>query len=345
MLRYILKRILLLTIALFVIITVAFFLMQLIPGYPKPIEDKILAAKNPDQVAAIINEYKLNDNAFVKYGDYIGGLFHGDLGTYYRSPSQSIWQLFMGPMKYTMMVSIPAFIMGTLLGISFGFISGYNRGKLPDVLVNIIAVFFVSVPSFILAIALILIGSTTGIPIEFARDSDNFWTQLGSMILPIIIMTLTSFATLTYYIRNEVVEVLSSDYITIARSKGVSEKRLLFKHVLRNVSIPMVTIIFPSFVFLITGSMVMEMFFGVPGSASIFAQAVQQREVYVVMFSVLFFSALSMLTSLFVDILYVSLDPRIRLAEKNKKSFLSKVKNIYSREMSLRKEVKSNGGN
>lgn len=340
MLRYIFKRIILLTIALFVIITIAFFLMQLIPGYPKPIDEKILAAKNPEQVANIINAYNLDDNAFQKYADYISGLFHGDLGTYYRSPVTPIWDVFMGPMKFTMMVSIPAFVIGTLMGVAFGFISGYNRGKLPDVLINIFAIFFVSIPSFILAIMLIFVGNAIGIPIEFNKDATTFWEQMYSMILPILIMILTSFATLTYYVRNEVVEVLSSDFITIARSKGVSEKRLLFKHVLRNASIPMVTIILPSFVFMITGSMIMEIFFNVPGSAKIFARAVQEREIYIVMFSVLFFSALSMLTSLLVDIIYVIIDPRIRLAEKNKESLLNKISYSIKRRNNLRKEVK-----
>lgn len=341
MTRYIFKRLFLLVIALFVIVTIAFFLMQLIPGYPKAVETQISMAK-PEQIPGIIARYNLDEtNPFVEYGNYISGLFHGDLGIYYETPSRSIWSVFMGPMKFTMMVTIPAFIMGTLLGISFGFISGYKRGKLPDIAVNIFAVFFVSIPSFILAIALVFFGKATGLPIEFAGENVSFWKQMESLILPILIMTLTSFATLTYYVRNEVVEVLSSDYITIARSKGVSEKRLLFKHVMRNVSIPMITIILPSFVFMISGSMIIETFFSVPGSSTIFVKAVPNREIYVVMFSVLFFSALSMLTSLITDILYVTLDPRIRLAEKNKKSWITSVKNELKRKNNFRNEVQN----
>lgn len=338
MLRYVIKRIILLVIALFAIITISFFLMELIPGYPKALEatllDPHLTSQEKQELLAPFNE-----NPFVSYGKYISGIFHGDFGTDYSMPTMPIPTYFIQGMKYTMMVSIPAFIVGTIVGIAFGFISGYNRGKLPDIVVNIIAVFFVSIPTFITAIALVLVADSTGFPFRFAGVDASFWVQMKSLVLPISVMTLTSFATLTYYVRNEVVEVLSSDYITIARAKGVSEKRLLFKHVMRNASIPMITIILPSFVFLITGSMVMEMYFGVPGSATHITNAVSNNEMYVVMFSVVFFTFLSLSTSLVTDIIYVLLDPRIRLAEKNKKTILNKIIPAYQRRINFRKEV------
>ena len=142
---------------------------------------------------------------------------------------------------------------------------------------NIFAIIFVAIPSFVLAILLLLFGSKFGWPTDFKKTIGTP-RMLFAALLPIFVLTVTSFATLTYYVRNEVVEVLTSNYIVSARAKGASETRILFKHVFRNVSIPMVTIILPRFVSLIMGSLIIEMFFNVPGSAHVFAGAVRSKE-------------------------------------------------------------------
>ncbi len=159
-----------------------------------------------------------------------------------------------------------------------------------------------------------LFGTKVGLPVAFEEALGSSFEVL-SLILPIITLTLGGMATLTYYTRNEVVEILKSDFIAIARSKGLSEKQIIRRHVFRNVSIPLVSIILPMFVTLLTGSLIIERFFAVPGTSSIIVLAVQNKETYIILFSILFYSSLTMLVQLLVDVLYVFIDPRIKIAQ------------------------------
>ena len=340
MFKYLLKRILLLILTMVVIITVVFFLLQLVKGYPKAIQSQLDQAKTKDEIDGILASVKAGDNSFVEFFQYIKNLFHGSFGTYYADPSKTIPQMFFKPMKYTMMIVGPAFLIGTIFGTIFGFISGYKRGKWQDITVNIIATFFVSVPSFVLATFLLLFGTKVGLPIDFV-GAQMIGKTLLAVVLPIIIISITSFSTLTYYIRNEVVTVLTSDFITIARAKGLSESQILFKHVIKNVSLPFITIVLPSFITIIFGSMIIEMFFNVPGSASVFATAVTQKEKDVIMFSTVFFTALSLLIQLTVDILYVVFDKRISLGSSSRFSIERRFKAKQSRKKEI--ELKEEG--
>ena len=336
MLKYISKRIALMLITLIIIITAVFFLLRIMPGMPKAIEAQFTAAKTPEEQQNILDSYNPDPNSFVAFIHYIKNIFHGDFGTYYASPTETIPHLFFKPMKYTLMIVGPAFLLGTLFGIVFGFISGYKRGRWPDITVNVVATFFVSVPSFVLATFLILFGDKVGLPIDFSNAEKLGQTALA-IILPILIITITSFSTLTYYIRNEVVTVLTSDFITIARAKGLSEKKIFFKHVLRNVSLPFITIVVPSFISIIFGSMIIEMFFDVPGSASMFATAITGKETNVVMFSTIFFTSLSLAIQLLIDILYVVFDPRIKLGDSSRFSISRRYNAKKARESQVSK--------
>ena len=339
MTKYILKRILLLILTLIVIITVVFFLLQLIKGYPVAIETELDKAKDENARKAILASFNQTGNSFTAFWQYVKGLFHGNFGTYYGDQSKTIPHMFFKPMKYTMMIVGPAFLIGTVFGTVFGFISGYKRGKWQDITVNIVATFFVSVPSFVLATFLLLFGNKVGLPIDFV-GAEKLGKTLLATVLPILIISITSFSTLTYYIRNEVVTVLTSDFITIARAKGLSETQILFKHVIKNVSLPFITIVLPSFITIIFGSMIIEMFFNVPGSASVFATAVNNKEKDVIMFSTVFFTALSLLIQLLVDVLYVTFDKRISLGKSSRLSFERRIKAKQSRdkEIVLKKE-------
>lgn len=312
MLKYIFKRLILLFLSLAIIVTLTFFLMRLMPGKPTAVLEATKDMK-PEDADAYFSSLGLNDGSFEAFGKYIKGIFHGDWGTYYKIPAASIPSIFFHGLRYSLLVTVPAFVIGTILGITFGFISGYKRGKWQDIAINVFVVTFVAVPSFVLAIALILLGDQINLPISY-NDSLGLGYEIRSLILPVLVLTLGSFAVLTYYVRNEVVEVLKSDYVLIARSKGVSEKRILLKYILRNVSIPLVTIIIPSFVGLLAGSLIIEQFFSVPGTSTILVQGVQTKELYIVMFSVIFFSFLSLASRLLVDLIYVLIDPRIKIA-------------------------------
>ena len=330
MFKYILKRIGLLFVTLIIIVTVVFFLLQLVKGYPTAIESKLDKAKTPQEINSILASYSQEGNSFEAFWNYISNVFSGDFGLYYQDTSKTIPEIFFKPMKYTMMIVGPAFLLGTTLGVIFGFISGYKRGKWPDIAVNLFATFFVAVPSFVLATFLMLFGTEVGLPIDF-RDAQRAGKTFLAVILPILIITITSFSTLTYYIRNEVVTVLTSDFIVIAKAKGLSDTQVFFKHVIKNVSLPFIAIVLPSFVTIIFGSMIIEMFFGVPGTASVFSTAVTQKEKNIIMFSTIFFTALNLIIQLLVDVLYVVFDRRISLGKASRLSISRRIKARKSR--------------
>ena len=335
MINYIFKRISLLLLTLIVIFVLTFFLLQLIPGYPaavskqienfvpKPGDSPDAARLNTENILRI-HHMDINNNALDRFWIYLSNLFgNGTFGYYHAHINTPIQEAFLKPMKYTFMIAGPSFVFGTLLGLVFGFWAGYKRGKLPDVVLNIFAIIFVAIPSFVLAILLLLFGSKFGWPIDFKKTIGTP-RMLFAALLPIFVLTVTSFATLTYYVRNEVVEVLTSNYIVSARAKGASETRILFKHVFRNVSIPMVTIILPRFVSLIMGSLIIEMFFNVPGSAHVFAGAVRSKEKDIILFSILFFTSLSLLVQIMVDVIYSILDPRVIIVKKTSGNILTR---------------------
>ncbi|NQZ66176.1 MAG: ABC transporter permease [Mycoplasmatales bacterium] len=335
MFKYIIKRLLLALLTIVVGLTIVFFLLRAIGKEPTAITEKISAASlgeknlSPEQIAqSVYNEYNYNPNisSFSAFGEYIKNIFKGDFGYNFTNPTKTIPQQFSEPLKYTFLVSGTGFVFGTILGVTFGIFAGYKRGKLPDIALNVLSIIFVAVPSFVLASLLIIIANKTNWPTEFMSKefAGGLWPMLKTLIIPISIITIFSFATIIYYVRNEVVEVLKSDYVATARSKGLSEYKIFMKHVMRNISIPAVTIILPRFVFIITGSFVIEQFFQVPGTASMFSTAVTRYEYNVIMFSVIFFSSLSLLVAILMDLLYTILDPRIRFAENSNFSLFKK---------------------
>ena len=336
MFKYILKRIGLLFVTLVIIVTVVFFLLQLVKGYPSAIEAKLESVKTDSERNAILAAYSESSNSFGAFWEYISNIFTGDFGIYYQDPSKTIPEIFFKPMKYTMMIVGPAFLLGTTFGVIFGFISGYKRGKWPDIAVNVFATFFVAVPSFVLATFLILFGNKIGLPIDF-QDAQRAGKTTLAVILPILIITITSFSTLTYYIRNEVVTVLTSDFIVIAKAKGLSGKQVFFKHVIKNVSLPFIAIVLPSFITIIFGSMIIEMFFNVPGSASVFSTAVTAKEKNIIMFSTIFFTSFGLLVQLLVDVLYVVFDRRISLGTSSRYSLVTRFKARRSRKIQINK--------
>ena len=351
--RYILKRIILFLLTIIIVIIATFFLTRAISKTPNAIVDQISQRiqqsrnPNPQQITqAVYNEmgYHPDWSPFKAFGHYIKNIFQGNFGKYYAKPSGTLLYHFASPLKWTFLVSGLGFVFGTIIGLAFGIFAGYKRGKLPDILLNIIAIVFVAIPSFVLASFIALLASQSNWPIEFLGPalSNSFWKTFQTLIIPIGIITVTSFATITYYIRNEVVEVLKSDYVITARSKGLNEVQIFLKHVFRNISIPAVTIILPRFMFIIMGSFVIELFFQVPGAASMLSTAATTYEYNVIMFSVIFFTSLSLFLNIILDVIYSILDPRISLAEKSNRSFIRSLINKRLRKKDrVIKEIKN----
>ncbi len=354
--KYILKRLVLFILTIVIVIVITFFLTRAINKTPIEIQNQITkkleashgqGSMSESDIRALVYakmDYHPDWSPFKAFAHYFANLFKGDFGKYYAKPYSTIVHEFTSPLKWTFIVSGLGFIFGTIIGLGFGIFAGYKRGKLPDIALNIIAILFVSIPSFVLSAFVVLIVSKSDWPIQFLGPelSGSFMATFKTLIIPIFIITVTSFATITYYIRNEVVEILKSDYILTARSKGLNEFQIFFKHVLRNISIPAVTIILPRFIFIITGSFVIELFFNVPGAASMLSTAATTFEYNVIMFSVIFFTSLSLVLNIVLDIIYALLDPRIRLAEPSNKSLIKYIKSKNQRKInSNNKEVRN----
>nr|WP_274541142.1 ABC transporter permease [[Mycoplasma] anseris] len=266
----------------------------------------------------------------VRYFDYIGNFFKGNFGHIINeqfNPNPVVYKtipkLFFYPLKYSIMVTAPSFIISSICGISLGVFAGYNRGKVMDSAINLFVVFFIALPSFIIAPIVITIFVKFGLPPKvFTTDEQSIKEVFKSLIPPILVITLGSLAGFTTYSRNQVVTVLTSNYVLIAKTKGLSSIQIFFKYVFRNISIPIFTMIVYSFLGLLTGSIIVEKFWNIQGTSIVIVYAFPNGEIYIEMFSILFFTALSLFLEIFVDICYAILDPKISYGDTSKKNYL-----------------------
>lgn len=311
---YIGKRIFFAIIALFVLITIIYFLMDLLPYLPIQQGDKESTQQFHERLEAL----GLTQSVWARYFDYLGGLFTGNFGLYYENTAEKINTLFFTKVPATIYIAGMAFIFSIIIGFIFGIISAVYRGKFLDVLINVLSVVFVSVPSFIFAIILLKIGGMIGFPLTFVSPGDHdysFGKMILSSILPVTVLIFGLASTLTYYVRNELVDVLNQEYIKTAKAKGLSDSQVLWKHALRNILIPALSVIGPSFLYIISGSVVIENFFGVSGIATLLVNGITMRETNLIVFQALFFSGLYFAIQIILDVSYTFIDPRIKMIE------------------------------
>lgn len=332
MLKYFLKRVGFAILALFVLLVLVFFLMQAMPGFP-------ILRDNKDTDITYLEKVRsagLLDNIFVQFGRFIEEIFtKGRFGQIYTS-NESVWERMSQPMIYTLIIAGPAFIISSVIGILFGIVSAYYRGRWPDILINGISVLFISIPSFIFALYLIQLAGVVGLPTQFViYNGENISNVILSAIIPVLSMTLASVSTITYYTRNELVEVFKQDYIKVALAKGYTFRQVVFKYALRNAGIPILAALLPSFLTILTGSIVIEKFFNVPGTASILIDSINSKEFYLVIFSAVFYGAIYFILQIIVDVSYSFIDPRVTLAENNANSIYARLKSSYIRKNTL----------
>lgn len=336
MLKYILKRLGLAVLAMFIVMTIVFFLVNSTGQTPL----SATSSKDLEAVKTQLDAFGFNDPLIVRYGRYWQTLFSGSLGTYYSSPNQTIDQIVFGRVPNTLYVVLISFFIGSLLGIIFGMISGLFRGKLIDAVINVLVVLFVSIPSFVVGLGLLKAAGLFRLPPRFINFDDanfNFGNFLLASIIPILSLVFYTSAAFTYRVRNEVVEVMNQDYIKTARSKGLSTFAVALYHIFRNSIIPSV----PLFVFGISGAFsggfIIESLFGVQGVSRILIDSVQSNETNLVMFNIMFIQGIPLLASVFIELIYVLVDPRIRIASAGGVSLWTKLKFVYLRQAWLRK--------
>ncbi|EJL8065929.1 ABC transporter permease [Staphylococcus pseudintermedius] len=303
MLRYTLKRLLYMVISLFIIVTITFFLMKLMPG--SPFNDEKLS----EQQKTILNEkYGLNDPLPVQYGNYMKNVVKGDFGNSFQYDNQPVWDLIKPRLVPSFQMGLFAMVIGVILGVILGVIAVTRQNTWVDYLATFISVIAISVPSFVLAV---LLQYVFAVRLQWFPVAG--WEGLSTAILPSLALSAVVLATVARYIRAEMIEVLSSDYILLARAKGNSTARVLFGHALRNALIPVVTILVPMLASILTGTLTIENIFGVPGLGDQFVRSITTNDFSVIMAITLLFSTLFIASIFIVDVLYGLIDPRIRL--------------------------------
>jgi oligopeptide transport system permease protein len=305
MLRYITQRILYMILTLLIIATITFFLMKLLPGSPFNNQDKLTET----QRYALNEKYGLNDPVPVQYINYITKLAQGDLGYTFQFDGRTVNSLIVNGMGPSATVGFEALLFGTIVGLLLGIMAALKHNTFLDYGAMVIAVFGIAIPSFVFAG---LLQYYVGVKLQWLPVA--FWNGPEYHILPAFSLSVGVIATVARFMRTEMLEILGTDYILMARSKGVSKSAVIFKHCVRNSLIPIVTILGPMAIGLITGSLVIENIFAIPGIGEQFVKAIQVNDYPVIMGTTLFFSFLIVAIILIVDILYGIIDPRIRVA-------------------------------
>ena len=307
-LKYYGKRVLYMILTLFLIASITFFLMKLLPGTPFTLEDRLSEAQK-----TIMNEqYGLNDPVIVQYFRYMGGLLVGNLGVSFQFDNTPVTQLLASRVGPSLQLGFQAVILGTFLGIVLGVIAAMRQNTWADTLATFFAILGRSIPNFVFAVLLQLIFAVTLKWFPIALWDGGF----SSSVLPTIALAIAPLADSARFIRTEMVDVLGSDYVELARAKGLSRWAVAFKHGVRNALIPLITLIGPMAVALMTGSMVVENIFAIPGIGEQFIKSIQTNDYPTIMGVTLLYSGMLVTIILVVDMLYGIIDPRIRISSK-----------------------------
>ncbi len=307
MLRYIGRRLLVAIPTLFLVITAAFFMMRAAPGSPFDSDRKL----SPEIEANVLAKFGMDKPLGAQYADYLVGVAKGDLGPSLKYQDKSVLDILKENYPVSLKLGLSAIALGALVGVSLGVMAALRQNQLTDNAVMTVAVLGVCIPTFVTAPLLVLgIASKLGwLPTAGWNDG-----ALANMVLPVTVLALPQIAIISRLTRAGMIEVLHSNYIRTARAKGLPERLIVGKHALRAAILPLVSYLGPACAGLITGSLVVERIFNLPGLGKFFVVSALQRDYTVVMGMVIIYAALIVVLNLVADLLYAVLDPRIRLA-------------------------------
>ncbi len=304
MLRYALKRLVNALVVLFIIATVTWFLMQLLPGSPIQNAEKL----TDEQEAQVAAQYNLDKPLPVQYALYMAGIAQGDLGNSYLYGGKPVTDVIMERLPVSAFLGTQAIVIGLLVGLPLGIVGALKQNTIWDSGAAFLAVLGVSVPDFVIApIAQYWLGLKLGIfPIAFF---ESWWHS----VLPSLVLSTIIAAVVATFTRTEMLEVLGQDYVTLAKAKGLSRLGVVVRHVLRNSMIPIVTIMLPLTAAIVTGTLIIETIFSIPGMGEQFVRSIFDKDFPVIMGTTILFSVFFVAAYLIQDILYGIIDPRIRV--------------------------------
>ncbi|HLQ41081.1 MAG TPA: oligopeptide ABC transporter permease [Tetragenococcus sp.] len=304
--KYLIKRIFYMAITLWLIATITFFMMQFLPGTPYTNAEKL----SPEQIALLNKQMGLDQPMIVQYGNYLINALHGDFGISFQFKNQAVSSLLGGRIGPSIQLGVQAILVGTIFGIILGAISAMRQNSWIDTLCTLVAILGRSIPNFVFAVLLQYVFAIKLQVLPIAK-----WESFTYTILPTIALAMSPLADSARFIRTEMVEVLHSDYVELAKSKGLSRWEITFKHGLRNSLIPLLTLLGPLAVGLMTGSLVVENIFAIPGIGEQFVKSIMTNDYPTIMAVTMLYSAMLVFVIFVVDILYGLVDPRIRVSE------------------------------
>lgn len=312
--KYILKRLLSLIPVLFVVSLAIFLLIHLVPGDPAA---AILGEEaSPEQIAALRETLGFNDPLPVQYFRWVAGLFRGDWGTSFFMEGTML-EIIGSHMIPTLQQTLVAVGFATLVGVPLGMIAAIRHGSPTDRIISAFSSVGISLPSFLMGLCLVLLISVKlrWLPSSGYKSIADFgWqTHIRYMLLPGIALGFIEMGLIIRMTRSSMLEILSADYMRMAKAKGVSRRRMFFRHALMNALIGILTVVGLSFISCLGGATVTETIFNIPGLGKLTLNAVMRRDYEVVQAVVLLVSLMNVLCTLILDLLYALIDPRVRL--------------------------------
>lgn len=302
--KYVIKRILMLIPVIIGVSLLVFVLLDLAPGN---VLDVIANDYSPEQLAELEHELGYDRSVFYRYGMYMWDLLHGDLGTSYIY-KQAVWDMYMQRLPSTLKLAGASVLVAILLSIPLGIVAATKHGSLTDNASMVAALLGLSMPNFWLGLMLIILFSQMLGWLPSMGDEEG----IRSLILPAITIGTGLMATLTRTTRSSMLDVIRSDYLRTARSKGVPEKTVIRKHALKNALIPIITVIGTQIERTLGGSVVTENVFSWPGIGRLTIDAVKQRDTITVTGCIIMSVIMISIVQLIVDLAYAFVDPRLR---------------------------------
>lgn len=315
MLRYIGQRLIAMMITLFLIITISFFVLHAMPGSIVDIDPTM-----PVEIRqAIEAKYHLDKPLPVQYGYFLKDFVSFDFGTSMKvQPRVPVFDIIRDKLPITIQLNLFSLIIVIPLGIIFGVIAALKKNTMADHTISTVSILFISVPSFVFAAVLqyFVAFKWDLVPILLSTDPTLTWTKFKSMILPILALSFSGIAGITRYMRAELCEALNSEYMLLAKTKGLSQVQATTKHAIRNSFIPLANIIIPMFFGILGGSMVVENIFSIPGIGGLSVKSIGALDHPLTIAILFFYSLIGLTGTLIVDLSYGIIDPRIRIGGK-----------------------------
>lgn len=311
MLRYAFARFLWFIPTILAMTALTFVLMELTPG--SPFQAAAANGITPELQAKLEHDYGLDKPVYTRFGMYVWNSLHGDFNISYSYNPQEVSDIIKRTLPVSLKLGAMALVFAVVVGMTLGILAAVNQNGIIDYISVTAAVLFYSMPNFVMGFVLMLVfavwlphhGLDLGLPV-------SGWGSPSTWILPTIALGAAPLATLARYTRSSMIDVIRSDYVRTARAKGLAERKVVLKHVLKNALIPVVTLIGPIFAAIGTGSFFVEQVFNIPGMGKYYVVSMQTKDQTMIMAVILVYGVFLAFMNLVVDIVYGLIDPRIR---------------------------------